>query len=137
MIEINSHSIRSRFITCIKEIPFLIYKFGGNGESTACLYIFLECAQFLQSLFQQNKTNVSFREIARLIARNSFILFVMHPQFVDIHIICDAHNLYKFHIICDVHTTCTNFILFVMHPKFVEFHIICDAPSVCRHSHYL
>ena len=24
------------------------------------------------SLFQQNKTNVSFREIARLIARNSF-----------------------------------------------------------------
>ena len=26
---------------------------------------------FLQSLFQQNKTNVSFREIARLIARNS------------------------------------------------------------------
>ena len=35
------------------------------------VYIFVECAQFLQSLFQQNETNVSFREIARLIARNS------------------------------------------------------------------
>ena len=54
------------------ETPFLIYKFGGNGASTALLYIFVECAYFLQSLFQQNKTNVSFREIARLITRNSF-----------------------------------------------------------------
>ena len=71
MIEINSHSIRSRFITCITEIPFKIYKFGGNGALTARLYIFVECAYFLQSLFQQNKTNVSFREIARLIPRNS------------------------------------------------------------------
>ena len=41
MIEINSHSIRSRFITCIKEIPFLLYEFGGNGASTARLYIYL------------------------------------------------------------------------------------------------
>ena len=44
---------------------------GGNVASPALLYIFVECAQFLQSLFQQNKTNVSFREIARFIARNS------------------------------------------------------------------
>ena len=50
-----------------------IYKFGGNVASTAHLYIFVECAQFLQSLFQQYKTNVSFREIARFIARNSFM----------------------------------------------------------------
>ena len=44
---------------------------GANVASTARLYIFVECAKFLQSLFQQNKTSVSFREIARLIARNS------------------------------------------------------------------
>ena len=35
---------------------------------TARLYVFVECAKCLQSLFQGNKTNVSFREIARLIA---------------------------------------------------------------------
>ena len=51
--------------------PALNIQIGGNGASTARLYIFVECALFLQSLFQQNKTNVSFREIARLIARNS------------------------------------------------------------------
>ena len=43
MIEINSHSIRSRVITCIKGNPVIIYKFGGNGASTALLYIFVEC----------------------------------------------------------------------------------------------
>ena len=53
--------------------PVLNIQNGANGASTARLYIFVECAQFLQSLFQQNKTNVSFREIARLIARNSFL----------------------------------------------------------------
>ena len=52
--------------------PVLNIQIGGNGASTARLYIFVECAWFLQSLFQQNKMNVSFREIARLIARNSF-----------------------------------------------------------------
>ena len=41
MIEINYHSIRSRVITCIKETPFQIYKFGGNVASTARLYIYL------------------------------------------------------------------------------------------------
>ena len=51
--------------------PVLNIQIGGNGASTARLYIFVECALFLQSLFQQNKTNVSFREIAPLIARNS------------------------------------------------------------------
>ena len=48
--------------------PVLNIQIGGNGASTARLYIFVECAKFLQTLFQQNKTNVSFREIARLIA---------------------------------------------------------------------
>ena len=43
-----------------------------RSASTARLCIFVECAKFLQSLFQQNKTNVLFREIARLIARNSY-----------------------------------------------------------------
>ena len=51
--------------------PILNIQIGGNGASTARLYIFVECALFLQLLFQQNKTNVSFRESARLIARNS------------------------------------------------------------------
>ena len=51
--------------------PVLNIQIGGNGASTARLYIFVECALFLQSLFQQKKTNISFREIARLIARNS------------------------------------------------------------------
>ena len=39
----------------------------------ARLYVFVECAYCLQPLFQQNKTNVLFMEIARLIARNSFM----------------------------------------------------------------
>ena len=53
--------------------PVSNIQIGGNGASTARLYIFVECALFLQLLFQQNKTNVSFREIACLIARNSLI----------------------------------------------------------------
>ena len=56
--------------------PVLNVQIGGIGASTARLYIFVECALFLQSLFQQNKTNVSFREIARLIARNSFLFII-------------------------------------------------------------
>ena len=50
MVEINSHSIRSRVITCIKETPFLIYKFGGNGASTMacqelqyCMWTYMCC----------------------------------------------------------------------------------------------
>ena len=31
--------------------PVLNIHIGGNGASTARLYIFVECAQFLQSLF--------------------------------------------------------------------------------------
>ena len=52
--------------------PVLNIQIGGNGAWTTRLYTFVECALFLQSLFQQNKANVSFREIARLIARNSY-----------------------------------------------------------------
>ena len=52
--------------------PVLNIQIGGNGASTARLYIYLlNVPSFSRSLFQQNKTNVSFREIARLIARNS------------------------------------------------------------------
>ena len=60
--------------------PVLNIQIGGNGASTARLYIFVECAWFLQSLFQQNKTNVSFREIARLIARNSLIFLFLNQN---------------------------------------------------------
>ena len=52
--------------------PVLNIQIVGNGASTARLYIFVECVYFLKSLFQQNTTNFSLREIARLIARNSF-----------------------------------------------------------------
>ena len=54
--------------------PVLKIQIGGNGASMAHLYIFVKCTWFLQQLFQQNKTNVSFREIARLIARNSCLV---------------------------------------------------------------
>ena len=61
-------------MTCIKETQFKIYVlWGGKGANTARLYVFVECALCLQSLFQQYKTNVSFREMARLIARNSLV----------------------------------------------------------------
>ena len=43
-----------------------------KGTYTAGLYVFVECTFCLQSLFQQNKTNVSFRKIACLIAKNPF-----------------------------------------------------------------
>ena len=55
--------------------PVLNIQIGDNDASTTRLYIFVECALFLQSLFQQNKTNVSFRELARLIARNSLLSY--------------------------------------------------------------
>ena len=55
--------------------PVLNIQIGGNGASTARLYVFVERAKFLQSIFQQNKTNVSFRAIARLIARNSLCTY--------------------------------------------------------------
>ena len=41
----------------------------------AGLYVFVECDDCLQSLFQQNKTNVAFKEIARHIARNHLLTF--------------------------------------------------------------
>ena len=44
------------------------------GAKTARLYVFLLMCLCLQSLFHQNKMSVSFREIARLIARNSLKL---------------------------------------------------------------
>ena len=74
MIKINSHSKRSRVITCIKETTFKIYILWGRGvkgANTARLYVFVKYAKCLQSLFQQDKMNVSFREMARLITRNS------------------------------------------------------------------
>ena len=45
---------------------------------TTCLYVFGEFVMRLQTLFQQNIVNVSFREIVRLIARNpsTFGLFM-------------------------------------------------------------
>ena len=70
MIKIKSHSKRSRIIRYIMGKMVLIYKLGNKGAQRTGLYLFVECAMCLQSLFQQNKTKVSFREIARLITRN-------------------------------------------------------------------
>ena len=44
---------------------------GVNGASTARLYIFVECAQFLISLFQQNKRT---SRLGRLLALSLEIL---------------------------------------------------------------
>ena len=59
--------------------PVLNTQIRGQGciDGSSRLYISVECAWFLQSLFQQNKTTVSFREIARLIARNSLLPCLM------------------------------------------------------------
>ena len=69
--------------------PVLNIQIRGNGASTARLYIFAECALFLQSLLQQNKTSVSFRENARLIARNSY-------RSISVDYRCDFTVIYSF-----------------------------------------
>ena len=51
-----------------------------QGYIEARLYVFVECALGLQSLFQQNKTNILFREIARLIARNSYLQCIIEER---------------------------------------------------------
>ena len=75
MIKINFIQNEVDILTCIYENPFEIYELSGKGTKTTRLYVFVECALCLQSLFQQNKTNVLFREIARLIARNSYSFY--------------------------------------------------------------
>ena len=40
--------------------------------TTSLYYVFGEYVKRLQTLFQQNKVNISFRETVRLIARNPF-----------------------------------------------------------------
>ena len=82
MIIINSHSKRSRIITYIKDkYDYNIWtrlQLGCKGAYTAGQFAFAECAYCLQSLFQQNKSNVSFREMARLIDRNSLSNLLVH-----------------------------------------------------------
>ena len=50
-----------------------IFNIQIGGAMVHRLYL-LNVPSFSSRLFQQNKTNVSFREIARLIARNSSVL---------------------------------------------------------------
>ena len=53
MVKINSHSKRSRVITCIKETPFIIYLLGDGAASVqrqlvyihVCINVFVECAK--------------------------------------------------------------------------------------------
>ena len=76
MIEINSHSIRSRVITCMKETPFEKYKFGGNNASTALLYIYiylLNVPSFSSRYF--NKIKLRSR-LGRLLALSLEILYL-------------------------------------------------------------
>ena len=77
MIKINPHSKRSRVITCIKETPFKIYVLWGGAARVQIrlVYMYLLNVPSVSSrYFNKIKTNVSIREIARLIARNSLIL---------------------------------------------------------------
>ena len=60
--------------------PVLNIQIGGNGASTARLYIFVECALFLQSLTSRylNKIKRTSR-LGRLLALSLEILcFLMH-----------------------------------------------------------
>ena len=52
--------------------PVLNIQIGGNGASTARLFIFVECALFLQSLFQQIKRT---SRLGRLLALSLEILW--------------------------------------------------------------
>ena len=56
--------------------PVLNLQIGGNGTSTARLYVFVECALFLQSLFQQNKRT---SRLGRLLALSLEILIALGP----------------------------------------------------------
>ena len=66
-------SKRSRIIInyALRTKTIIIYRLGCKGAHTCSQCVFVECALCLQSLFEQNKTNVSFREMTRPIARNS------------------------------------------------------------------
>ena len=60
MIKINSHCY---YVHALRE-----KRIGCKVALTAGLYVVVESAYGLMSLFQQNKTNVSFSKIARLTA---------------------------------------------------------------------
>ena len=79
MIEINSHSIRSRFITCIMEIPFKIYEFGGNGASTARLYNLSNVPSFSSRYFNKIKRT---SRLGRLLALSLETLYNYTARFV-------------------------------------------------------
>ena len=50
---------------------------------TSGLYVYGEYGERLQTLFQQNKVNVSFRETVPLIARNPFLSSLVEPDKVS------------------------------------------------------
>ena len=72
MIKINYNLNRSGVITCIKEKQYT--DFGARVHRQLVKIYILNVPSISQSLFPQNKMNVSFREIAHLIARNSLVL---------------------------------------------------------------
>ena len=70
MIEINYHSIRSRVITCMKETPFYIYKFGAM----VLVYIYLlNVPSFSSRYFNKIKRTT---HLGRLLALSLEILLV-------------------------------------------------------------
>ena len=71
MIKINSYSKQSNTIIKGKRVTPFCFKYTGQRESMISLYVFVEYVQRLESLFQQDKMNVSFGEMARLISRNT------------------------------------------------------------------
>ena len=61
----NLNAIRPTFSTYLNIIIVSVAK-----AVTLSAYVFVQYVQLLKSLLKQNKMNVSFREIVRLVARN-------------------------------------------------------------------
>ena len=55
MVEINYHSIRSRVITCMKETPFYIYKFGAMVHGRLVYIYLLNVPSFSSRYFNNIK----------------------------------------------------------------------------------
>ena len=73
MIEITSHSIRSRVITCMKERnPVLNIQIGGNGASTVVYIYLLNVPSFSSRYFNKIKRT---SRLGRLLALSLEILY--------------------------------------------------------------
>ena len=74
MIEINSHSIRSSVITCMKETPFLIYKLGAMVHRRLVYIYLLNVPSFSSPYFNKIKRK---SRLGRLLALSLEILVII------------------------------------------------------------